>query len=104
MDKTKITGDDLRNLITLQRPDDDAGFEIVDFAARIINFLVALAGIIAFIYLIYIGILYITSGSNPDQAKKAQGALINVIIGIIVIVLSFIIVRSVNSLAEFIVR
>ncbi len=99
-----ITGDDLRNLITLQRPENGTSFDIIDIAAKIINFLVALAGILAFIYLVYIGILYITSGNNPDQAKKAQVALINVIIGIIIIVLSYLIVRSVNSLAEFIIR
>jgi len=68
-----------------------------DIAARVINFLLLLAGIIALIYIIYIGILYITSANRPEQAQKAQQALINVIIGIVVITLSYILIRLVTQ-------
>lgn len=69
------------------------------FAARVIVILLYIAGILALIFLIYAGILYITSGGNPDQAKRGQQATIYVIIGIIVIVLSLVIIIVTRNLA-----
>lgn len=66
----------------------------------IITWIVYLAGVLAFLFLIYSGILYITSGGNPDQAKKAQQGLISAIIGIIVIALSFVILKAAANLAR----
>ncbi|HOX41569.1 MAG TPA: hypothetical protein PK263_05260 [bacterium] len=75
-----------------------------ELVARLTNFFLIIAGVLAFIYLLYAGILYITAGNNPDQAKKAQSALIHVIIGIIVISLSYLIVRVVANFSLFIFR
>lgn len=47
------------------------------------------AGALAIIYIIYSGILYITSAGNPDSAKKGQQGLVNGVIGLIVVVLSY---------------
>jgi len=69
-----------------------------DIATKIINFLLLLAGIIALFYIIYAGILYITSANKPEQAQKAQSAIINVIIGIIVITLSIVLIRFIEQL------
>lgn len=51
-----------------------------------------IVGILAFIYLIYSGILYIMAAGNPDQAKKGQQGIINAIIGIVVCVFAYTIV------------
>jgi len=72
--------------------------------ARVANLFALLAGIIAFFYLVYIGILYIVSGGNADQAKKAQQGLINVIIGIIIIALSYVLIRVVGQFVITIIR
>jgi bacteriorhodopsin len=96
-----ISGDDFRNLITILPAD---GLTIEDLAARIANLFLTVAGIIAFVYLIYAGILYITAGGSADQAKKAQTAVVNVIIGVLVIMFSYAIIRSVGNLARLIVQ
>ena len=49
-------------------------------------------GILAFIYLIYSGILYITAAGNPDQAKKGQQGIINAIIGVVICIFAYTIV------------
>lgn len=64
---------------------------------RVVGWIGLIAGVLAFVYLIYSGILYVTAGGNPDQAKKAQQGIINAIIGIIIIILAYAIVRAVVS-------
>ncbi len=72
---------------------------ISDLLTTIANWIIIVAGGLAFIYLLYSGILYITAAGNPDQAKKGQQGIINAIIGIIVIVLAYIIVQVVANTA-----
>lgn len=43
------------------------------------------AGVIAFAYLIYGGILYITAGGDAEKAGKGRTAIVNAIIGIVII-------------------
>lgn len=91
-----ITAQDIENLrIPIIIP--AGGTTLEDLAARVVNMMLLVVGVVAFIYLLYAGILYITSGANTDQAKKAQSAFINVLIGIILVSLSYAIVRFVVS-------
>ncbi len=61
----------------------------------IINWALAIAFIAAVIMLIYGGFLYITSAGNTDNATKGKTAIVNALIGIVIIVLSYIIVQIV---------
>ena len=54
-------------------------------------------GAIAFIYLIYGGILYITAGGDAEKATKGRTAIINAVIGIIIIFLALVIIRWVTG-------
>lgn len=62
-------------------------------------FLIA-AGVIAVVYLVYGGILYITAGGDAEKATKGRTAVINAIIGIIIILLAYVIVRWVGSILQ----
>lgn len=61
----------------------------------IINWALAIAFIAAVIILIYGGFLYITSAGNTESATKGKTAIINALIGIVIIVLSYVIVQIV---------
>lgn len=61
----------------------------------IINWALAIAFIAAVVMLIYGGFLYITSAGNTDNATKGKTAIVNALIGIVIIVLSYIIVQIV---------
>lgn len=91
-----INADDIKNLFVpiLSQP-----MSLEDLVARIANVLAGVAGVIAFFYLLYAGILYITAGNSPDQAKRAQLAIVNVVIGILVIALSYLIIRTIGTFA-----
>lgn len=77
----------------------DSQITFQELVTKIANIIGIVAGALAFIYLLYAGILYITAGGNPDQAKKAQTSIINAIIGIIIIVLAYIIFSAVRQQA-----
>ncbi|MBL8029733.1 MAG: hypothetical protein JNN11_00605 [Candidatus Doudnabacteria bacterium] len=66
----------------------------------VINWMLALAGLIAVLFLIIGGFWYITSAGNEEQAEKGKGTVINAIIGIVIIVLSWVIVNVVSRLVS----
>lgn len=59
---------------------------------KVVGWISLIVGILAFFYLIYAGIMYITAGGNPDQAKKGQQGIVNAIIGIIICIFAYTIV------------
>lgn len=92
---------DLQNLFT---PAAANNATLETLVANAANVYLMIAGMLAFLYMVYSGILYITSAGNPEQAKKAQTGLINVIIGIVVVSLSYVIVRTVGTFAIGLVK
>lgn len=70
---------------------------ISSLVTTVINWMLYVAGIVAFFYLIWAGFTYITANGNPEQAKKGQQGLINAIIGILIISLSFVILQAVGN-------
>lgn len=58
----------------------------------IIRIALGFAGIVAVIFLIYSGYLYIVSIGNPDALAKAKSKLLYTIIGLLIIVCAYVIV------------
>ena len=78
---------------TVLQPQESSTGDVNTLVTSVINLIVLIAGALAVIYLIYSGILYITAAGNPDQAKKGQQGVINAIIGIVIIVATYFIIR-----------
>ena len=68
-----------------------------DKIAAGINAALWFAGALAVIYLVYGGILYITAGGDAEKATKGRTALINAIIGVIVILLALLILAYIKD-------
>lgn len=66
-----------------------------DLAKRIIDIALYVSAIIAVIFVIYGGYQYIFAGGNDETAKSGRKTLTNALIGLAIIVLSFIIVQVV---------
>ncbi len=62
---------------------------------NILNYLLGFVGVILLIMLIYGGILWMTAGGSEDNMKKAKGYIVNSIIGLIVILASYAILKYV---------
>jgi len=69
--------------------------QISEVIKNIINAILGIIGVIAVGYLIYGGFLYLTSAGDEKQSTKARTVITSAIIGVIIIVLSWAIVRFV---------
>lgn len=61
---------------------------LLQLISQIVNVVLIIVGILAVMYLVYGGILYLTAGGNPESAAKGRTAITNAIIGIVIIVLA----------------
>lgn len=61
----------------------------------IMQILLPLAGLIAVLFLIIGGFQYMFAGANPELAKKGKETLKNAIVGLIVVILSYVIITIV---------
>lgn len=75
-------------------PTQNTATEII---LRVIQILLAIAGLVAVIFLIVGGFRYITAGGNEETAEAAKKTITNAIIGIVIIILAFVIVRVISN-------
>lgn len=66
-------------------PPGTARGDLASVILNIINYVLAIVGVIALAYLIYGGFRYITSGGNETIIEEAKGTIINAVIGIVII-------------------
>ncbi len=64
-------------------------------AKRIIDIALYVSAILAVVFIIYGGYQYIFAGGNDDTAKAGRKTLVNALIGLAIVVLSYIIVQVV---------
>lgn len=82
--------------------DCPAGFRcgetnVADLFKTVAEWALGVAFILAVIFLIYGGFRYILAGGNEESAKQGRTAIFNALIGIVIIVLSFIVVQIVYN-------
>src|SRR5262249_30019154 len=66
----------------------------------IIRIMLFFAGLVAVVFVIIGGYFYVTAQGNEEQAEKGKNTLVNALIGIILIVLSYVIVTVVSNLVS----
>ncbi len=90
----------LQRLLTPVRPNTNGQYTLGSIIITVINLLILAAGVIAIAFLIWAGINYITAGNDPEKAKKARQGVFNAIIGIIIVVISYVIIQFASSFAS----
>lgn len=83
---------------TLNANNFNNGTTFANLLSVVMVWVFALAGIVAFFFLVFSGFVYLTAGGNPDAAKKGQQGIINAIIGLVIIFLAYAIVVAVMNL------
>lgn len=73
------------------------GFTIRDIVKKIIDWALYIAAIVAVIFIIIGGFTYMTSAGNAGKASTGRATLINALIGLAMIILSYIIVQTVYN-------
>ncbi len=77
-----------------------AGGSVNALIRTIINWMLGVAFAIAVVFLIFGGFMYITSAGNEESAEKGKGTVVNALIGIVIIILSYVIVNVVANLVS----
>jgi len=89
-----LTGEIFNPLNTALGGSADNG-QLGSLVARIINWAVAIAGLLAIIFIIISGYQYMTSVGDPGQAKNAMGNLTFAIIGLVVVLTAYVIINTI---------
>jgi len=74
--------------------------QILCILRNILSFILAIAFIVAVIFLVVGGFRYIVSQGNEEGVEKAKGTITNAVIGIVVIVLAWVILQVVFALVN----
>ncbi len=94
-----ILGIDVTHAQGLVPPPGEDGLygscQLVQLAQNIINFLIYISIVFATLLFMWAGVLYITSGPNPDQISKAHKIFWNVLIGLIVVLGAWLIINTI---------
>lgn len=75
----------MAQLVGAPVPSGTARGDLASVILNIINYVLAIVGVVALAFLIYGGFRYITSGGSEDVVEDAKRIIINAIIGIVVI-------------------
>lgn len=76
-------------------PTEDAGTNVNNLIADVINIFSLIVGVVAVIMIIIGGFLYITSGGDSSKVGNAKNTILYAIIGLVIVALSQFIVRFV---------
>lgn len=76
-------------------PPKDLGFG--NLVGTIIGWFLTIAALVAFIYLLVAGFQYITAGGDAAKAQAARTGIVNALIGIIVILVAYVVLRYVGG-------
>ena len=66
----------------------------------VINIMLGIAGVLSVLFLIIGGFWYITSAGNEETAEKGKGTAVNAIIGLVIVILSYVIVNVISGLVS----
>jgi multisubunit Na+/H+ antiporter MnhB subunit len=70
---------------------------IYSIIMRTMNWLLAILGFIGIIGFVIAGILYLTAAGSEDQIEKAKSAMMYSILGIVVALIGFVIIKAVEG-------
>jgi len=68
----------------------------LDFAKYIFNFAIILAGLFAFIMIIFGGVRFLISAGNPSSIKEAKDQILSAILGLVILLSAWIILTTIN--------
>jgi hypothetical protein len=71
--------------------------DIIALIAKIIEWALYLSGAVAVVFIIIGGYRYMTAGGNEETATKARKAVVNALIGLVIIILAYVIVNVVTN-------
>jgi len=75
--------------------------ELVDLILGLVNWVAWFVALVAVLFGLYSGVLFITAGGDAEKVEKAKNILLYAIVGVVVAILAFSIVSISKSLTGF---
>ena len=66
---------------------------------NLIGFAMTLVGTLAVFFIVFSGIKFLTSGGDPIKVERAKKTMTYAIIGLVIVLLSFVMIRVISTLA-----
>ena len=82
------------------KPDIVPGGSLRSLVLTIVNYFLGFLGLLAVIMIIYGGVTYVVSAGNDEAIGNAKKIIMYALIGIIIILLSFVVVNTILSAGE----
>jgi hypothetical protein len=79
---------------------NDTDSSIADIISGMIDYILPFIGGILMLMIIYGGVLYITSGGDPDKLQKAKRTILWAVVAVILIAISYSIVVALNKVVN----
>lgn len=76
---------------------DKSTTNVSQLIGKILNIVLGIVGLIAVLFLVWGGFQYITSAGDEEKVKSAKGTMINALIGVVVVILAYALVRVVTN-------
>jgi len=73
-----------------------AGMTLTELVSMIFNFLLMVAGLAAFIMIVWGGVKYLTSAGDPSKMGDAKNQIFSAILGLIIMLASWMILNTIN--------
>lgn len=77
---------------TYNFPDPFSGASISEIVGNVIRALLSLVGALFFVMFLWGGAQYLTAGGDAEKVNKGKTTLVNAIIGLVIVALSYVIV------------
>lgn len=85
------------NVVNFQVLPQNGQSDLLLVGLAIFDDLLRIAALVAIGYIIYGGVLYVTSQGSPDQTGKAQNTILNALIGLVIAIISAALVSFIGS-------
>lgn len=89
------------NDYSIESPLRDDIATVSDLINILIDFLIPFAILILFLMFVYTGYTFLTSRGNPEKIKQARGIITSALIGFVLLVMAFFIVRIIGTIFNF---
>lgn len=70
--------------------------DLPSFIGNVLQYVIAFVGVILLVIVVYGGFLWMTAGGDEEKVKKARGLIINGVIGLIIVLLSYAILAAIE--------
>ncbi len=97
IDTTSTTTDGMGQVVTKYAMGDYELNDVLRVGVRVTKIILGVVGSLALLFFVYGGVMFLISAGSSDKVSKAKGIIVNAVIGLAIVFLSYLIVQFVMN-------